>query len=167
MKTNNKAQISAQVFTYIMAAVIIAAIVLVGFRGIATIVNKFKGAPLAQFESDLEKQVSLSSSSYQSIELFEFNLPSTYDEICFIDSLNVGNIDADVIDYKIIKTKVENQVEENIFLMKKGKIIDSLYIEDIDVLEDILCIENKGKLEMWFEGTGKYACIKEKQTQSC
>lgn len=162
-----KAQISSQVFTYIMAAIIIGAIVLVGFNGIALILNKFREAPLIQFESNLKRQVSSSSTSYMSNELFEFSLPSTYDEVCFTDSLNVGNIDSSRIDNTIIRNKVENKVEENVFLMKRGKVQESYYVEDMDVLDDFLCLENKGKLEVWFKGMGKFACLKLEQTGSC
>jgi len=166
-KNSKKAQISSQVFTYIMAAIIIGAIVLVGFKGIAIILDKFKDAPLTQFESNLKRQVSSSSTSYKSIELFSFSLPAKYDEICFTDSLNVGSIDFSNIDNSIIKNKVENKVEENVFLMRKGKVEESYYIEDMDVLDDYVCIESKGKLELWFEGTGKFACLKLEQTESC
>ncbi len=164
---SKKAQISSQVFTYIMAALIIAAIVFIGFRGIATILKKFQDAPLTQFESDIKKQVVSSSTSYMSVELFEFSLPSKYDEICFSDSLNVGKIDASLVDNAIIRNKIESQVEENIFLLDGSKVLKAYYVEDLDVLNDYVCVENKGKIDIWFEGTGKFACLKLNQEDSC
>ena len=139
---------------------------LVGFKGISLILGKLGGVPLKQFESDLKRQVVSSSTSYNSHESFKFSLPSTYDEICFIDS-NVENINSENIYNPIIRNKIENKVQENIFLMKKGKVQHSFYVEDMDVLGDYLCLENKGQLEVWFRGTGKYACLKLNQEDSC
>ena len=112
-KTNKnfskKAQISAQVSTYIMAAIIIAAIVLVGFNGISTILSNLKNAPLMQLESQLRKQISSSSASYMSKELFEIGVPTQYDKICFIDSLDISNINPSLANnYPLIQDKIKN-----------------------------------------------------------
>ena len=165
--TSKRAQVSSQVFTYMMAAIIIAAMVFVGFNGIAKILKTFQGAPLEKFESDLRKQISSTSTSYMSVELFEFTLPSKYDEICFIDSLNVGSIESSVAENSVIKNKIQSKVEENIFLIQDGDVLEAYYIEDVDVLDDYVCVENQGRLGIWFQGTGKHACLKLTQNEAC
>ncbi len=157
-----KAQMSSQVFIYIMAALIIGAIVIVGGKGISTILNNFKDADLVEFESGLRNEVS--SVGFGSTSLFESSLPSGIDEICFIDS---SDADPDKADNNFIKNKIENNVEENVFLLKRGRIEHAYFISDIDVADDYLCLEEKDRIEIYLQGKGENICLKENRNDDC
>ena len=165
----NRAQISSQIFVYILAAVVIAVILLVGYKAISTILGFTSQVPIDDFKVDFESNVHKLARSYGSIKKFEITLPDKFDTICFIDSMNEEEefeISAN-IDNVFIEDIVSDNVQKNVFLLKDEIIEESFYVENMDVLRDYLCIENKGLMELWFEGTGKKACVKKIQDEAC
>ncbi len=165
----NKAQISSQIFVYILAAVIIAVILLVGYKAISTILGFTSKVPIDDFKIDFESEVHKITRSYGSIKKFEFTLPEKFDTICFIDSMNENNefeISAN-IGNAFIEDIVSDNVQKNVFLLKEDIIEESFYVENMDVSEDYLCVENQGLMKIWFEGAGKKACLKKEQEETC
>ncbi len=165
-----KAEVSSQVFTYILSAIIIGIILLVGYKGITTVMSVTSKAPIDDFKSDFSSTVSKMARDYGSIKKYEFSLPDQIKDICFIDSMNDNNefdIDSSIAGNSFIKYNIEDNVQKNVFLINEGKIEDSFYVEDLNVFSDYLCIENSGLMYVWFEGKGRKACLKKEQTQTC
>jgi hypothetical protein len=78
-----------------------------------------------------------------------------------IDSMN----DAGQFEYDnsplnhFILDKVENNVPENVFLLKDNIIEVSFYVENLDILDGfVLCLPN-GKITLWLKGVGKKALL--------
>ncbi|MFH2019903.1 MAG: hypothetical protein ABIJ34_00665 [archaeon] len=170
-KKMNRGQISAQVFIYILAAVVIGLILIVGYRSISTIMNEAQKAPIDTFKAAFTSTVAEMSRGYGSIKKYSFTIPQKFDQICFIDSMGEDekfHITAS-IDNDWISDKVTDNVRENVFLMNNGLIENDapFYVEDLDVLGDYLCLKNQGKLSVWFEATGKFACLKKEKTDTC
>jgi hypothetical protein len=167
---NQKGEISSQVFTYILAAIIVGLILLVGYKGITTVLSVTSKAPIDDFRSDFTSTVNKMARDFGSIKKYEFSLPSQIEEVCFIDSMNDENkfdIPSSAAKNSFIKYSIDDNVQKNVFLIKEGKIEESFYVDDLNVVTDYLCIENSGLMYAWFEGKGRKACMKKEQTVQC
>ncbi len=165
MKTK-KAQISAQVFIYIMAAIIVGVIVLVGYRSIKTIIDAGSNINIDSFKSSFENTVSTYSRQYNSQTKFDEPLPRNFDEICFADSREGDNKFSSALksnpglqQYPFIQSSIQNDAEPNVFLLNDKKISQSFYVENLDVEVDFLCIKSNEKMALWLRGTGKVAVL--------
>lgn len=158
-----KSQISSQVFIYILAAVIIGLIALVGMKAINTMLAQGKQINIDTFQNDFESKVSTTSRQYGSVSKFEFSLSDTFDSICFLDSFGEDGKFPASLEAKAenvwIKDSVSNNVPMNVFLMKNEKILNSFYVERMDVSEDYLCLVNTGRNVVWFKGSGKTSLL--------
>lgn len=167
-----KAQVSSQIFVYILAIIVIGLIVLVGYKAIGTILKFTTQASLDDFVSDFTSEVKTISRSHGKVKRYEFTLQDKYDTICFMDSMNDDDEYDEIIlpddTSEFIKNIVIENVPTNVFLLKKGVPTgESFYVKDLNVATDYTCIVNEGLLEVWFEGTGKKACLMLEQTESC
>ncbi len=172
LKKSKKAQISSQVFVYILAAVIVGIILMVGYKAISTIIGFTSKVPVEDFIMDFDSSIHRVSRSYGSVKKFEFTLPEKFDEVCFIDSMNKDNkfeISPDSAENEWIRDIITDNVKENVFLLKQGAIKNEkkIYVDDLDVASDYLCIKNQGLMELWLEGTGRKACLKKDQSEKC
>lgn len=165
MKTQvkkNKAQISGQVFIYILAAVMIGLLFFIGMKAIGSIVQAGARINIDSTRSDLQSAVETTARQYGSVKKFEFNLPEKYDEICFVDAMDEEgkfNFDISKIENEMVRDSVLSGAKENVFLMKKGVWEDKFTADKLDVQADYLCIENEGQLVIWLRGTGKKALL--------
>ncbi|MBN2367754.1 hypothetical protein JXC34_01950 [Candidatus Woesearchaeota archaeon] len=158
----NKAQISAQVFIYILAAVIVGVILLVGYRAISTIMSFSESSNIDSFKSSFENIVEVKSRESGSVKIEEFKLSEKYDAICFVDSQNDAgkfDISLDAIENAMIRNSVSSNIQKNVFFMDENSIMDSFYVDDLDVEGDYLCAENSGIVKLRFKGGGKKAIL--------
>ena len=172
LRFSRKAQVSSQIFVYILAAIIIGILFLVGFKAIATVLGFTSGAPMQEFQTEFSGKVSGAARSYGKVERFEFSIPDKFDEICFIDSLDeneqhTANLPGNANQF--IKDVVDEGVGLNVFYMKDGTYDEgSFYVEKLDIAtDDYLCLENGDRLEVWLEGVGGSACLMVDQSESC
>ncbi len=158
----SKAQISSQVFVYIMAAVIVVIILAVGYKAVSTILKAGNQIPLDNLKDDFDRIVSKISRQYESVEKYEFRLPDRFDTICFVDSMTdeeVFDLDAD-IDNLFIEDSIKDNVPKNVFLLKNNIIEDSFYVDNLNVESDYLCLENEGLLTVTLIGKGNSALLR-------
>lgn len=150
MKTK-KAQMQ-QVFTYIMAILIIGTILILGLRAITNITDKACDVDEVTFKKDLEETISKNSNlgmvGYENIKV-----PCNYDKLHFINSTGMN---CEGIDNDIIKTECETETGNNVFITQ-GKITTPLFsIENLVVGPEIVELEPRGgQYYMKLEGIGK------------
>ncbi|MEM3374677.1 MAG: hypothetical protein QXE31_05675 [Candidatus Woesearchaeota archaeon] len=159
-----KSQISTQVFIYLMAAIIIGLLFIVGYRSISTLLSTQKSINIESFQKEFEDYIYTYATQYNSQKKFTEKIPPTpFDEICFADSKENNKFSQQLknndllANYPLIQTSILNDAEPNIFLLKNKKILSSFYVDKLDVLDDFLCIKSKERKELWIRGTGKVA----------
>jgi hypothetical protein len=165
-----KAQISSQIFTYILAAVVIGIIVLVGYKAIGTVLDVISRAKIDGIKADFISSVSGTSKQYNKVERIEISLPDNFDRICLLDSLDKTTKEftsdvkssSELSDYPLIKLKVDADTDKNIFLLKNKKIVEEFYVENLNVEKNVLCVENSGINVFWLKGEGKTALLYQK-----
>ena len=162
---NRKAQVSSQVFVYILAAVVAGLILIIGAKSIITIIKTMNQVNIDDFKSGLTDTVITISAQPGSVKKYDFNLHESFEEICFVDSRIEGkfseNVRSNVLlkEYPFIEDSILNDAEGNVFLLKDKKWEDKFAIQKLDVEKDFLCLENEALLTVWFRGTGKNALL--------
>ena len=144
-----KAQIQ-QVFIYLMAIIVIGAILFIGLRSIIGIGEKACEAQEVTFKQDLERAITkysgLGSLGHESIRV-----PCEYEELCFINT----SMDCDSIDNDIIKQECELGTGYNVFV-KKGIETKSLFAIENLIVDGYLCINATGnRYNIRLEGLGR------------
>jgi hypothetical protein len=154
-----KSQIIGQVFIYMMAAIIIGGIVLVGYKAITKILVTGCEAEKANFRADMENMIE-KYTSYGSINKKAIKAPCEYDTICFIDYRHIGT-DPDFVcdNNRLIYDSVKNNASQNIFVVSNKRTIPIGYTELITLNSSdelgCLCINQRSKnFYITFNGKG-------------
>ncbi|MCK5107103.1 MAG: hypothetical protein KAQ83_00065, partial [Nanoarchaeota archaeon] len=92
-KQNRKAQIQTQIFVYVLATIIIGAILLYGYRSIFMMREKGEQIDLISFKTEMQEEVIKMSNDYGSARALTFRTPSSFSEVCFIDLSKTPNAD--------------------------------------------------------------------------
>jgi hypothetical protein len=157
-----KSQISAQVFIYIAAALLVALILLFGAKAISLIVNLFNKTDVDSLQAEITREVTDISKQTGSVKNIKFTLSGQFEKICFVDSMNEQDkftVDTGKIDNAFIRISVSDNARRNVFILKNSKIEKSFYVQDLNVQKDYLCLDNKGLLSIWLQGNGKTALL--------
>ncbi len=80
-----KAQMTSQIFVYVLAIIIIAFVLLYGYKSIASMRDKSEQIDLLSFKKDIENEVIKMSGDYGSSRIVTIKVPSKYSQVCFID----------------------------------------------------------------------------------
>ena len=84
---NKKAQTASQVFTYIIAIVVIGIIFVFGIRAINSLRDRGDKISEIRFQRELTSSIKTISNRYLEMEIKTFQLSGKYDEACFITLL--------------------------------------------------------------------------------
>jgi hypothetical protein len=153
-----------QIFTWLIAAIMLALVVLFGFRAIMNMRTKGEQVRYLEFKNDLETNIE-TTTDYGSERRVTLRVPGGYQQLCLINTEG-GFPDHTLIDDPIISDSVESQVinnvkNENAFLVKD--IADqAFYVGEIKIEENngYLCIDvESGEVELRIEGFGRYAKV--------
>lgn len=154
-----KGQIAGQIFTYILAVIVIGGIALVGYNAIKSITTKACQAGKVTFNNNIEGMIE-KYSSYGSVNIKELKVPCDYTTICFVasDVISDPTLPFDC-DNKIIYESVLNNVKQNIFILSDKRTISIGYSEIISLNStdtgECLCIEqSNGRFDIAFRGKG-------------
>ncbi|MFC1801138.1 hypothetical protein ACFLZB_01645 [Nanoarchaeota archaeon] len=187
MLKNKKAQTIGQVFIYIMAIIIFAAILIFGYKAISEFIDRGESVGFITFKTDLEKSVKTIYSDYGSVTIYNvenpLRVPGKYEEICFVDlSKPLPSSGSFCANHPIAcdawgtayqagissGTDGWQEGEQNVFLRPLGEIAIKVYKITVDsnsnnVDDDsdgYLCFNlTQGRLNMRIEGKGDHAFI--------
>ena len=81
--------VAAQTFIYILAVIVFAVIILVGYRAITGFLEKGEQVSFAAFKSDMERAVNDIYGDFGSVVVYDnrnpLRLSGKFDEVCFLD----------------------------------------------------------------------------------
>jgi len=164
-KKTKRGQIPSQVLFYIVALLVISMILLFGYKAIKGMREKEEQIILIQFKTELSNDIKSLSSDYGTIRVKEYELPSEFDEICFVD---LGQVDSsEIINHPRIKDSVESGAKQNLFLLKEDN-FEAFYIENLELSNYpyFSCIQSKtGDVKLKIEGKGNAAVVKTPPSQ--
>ena len=154
-----KAQ-AQQIFTWIVAIVLMSLLILFGYRSIISLRSRGEQVKYLEFKNDLTSIIE-STMDYRSERKASLSAPGGYSQVCFVD---MEGIDPSKMDgYPIIQDSVYSQLGkppiENVFLVKDIA-ENSFLIENMKVDQNFLCFDiTSGKINFRVEGFGRHAKI--------
>lgn len=161
-----KAEVQNLVFVFILALLVIALVMLFGFKAIRDLMVKSTEADFIRFKTALERDISAITTEAGSSELLDLKLPAGYKQICFIDDDLIANYGsgATLEDFDrnpLIENSVKSGVQKNTFLVKDKASVETFYTGKIDVAnQKALCIEaSSGKVTFRITGKGNHVEI--------
>ena len=151
-----KAEISGEIFIYILAIVIFALTLLYGYKAIAFFNEKGEQISYAQMYNDLKQEVEkVEGDTYGTVKKYIMDVPGGYQKACFVNSKGreprglSGN-------YPLIQTSLE-YTSDNLFLYPPGD--RSFDIGDIEVSGEN-CIDVVGtKVTLRLESLGDHVKV--------
>jgi hypothetical protein len=147
-------QIAGQVFVYIFIVILVGAIIIFGAKAIQNMSKKSDQAAIIRFKAEISNNINSMLGDTGSSKTLKYNLPSAYEEVCFVD---IKNIDPDDISlYPMIVNSIESDVQPNVFLLTKDK-VDTVFIENFELSEFpyFTCVRSKsGMVQIKMEGMG-------------
>lgn len=152
---------------YIIAGILAVLFLVFGYRMIGSIGEKGEQAFLVKFKSELEKDIGSVGFDIGSVKIEKYGVPSTFDEICFVDLRDV--VVSYLGNYSIIQDSVESGANKNVFLMGEGG-FETMYIEDLGVFywPHYSCLSTRtGIIELEIEGVGHGAAVKVMEREYC
>jgi len=168
-----KAQITGQVFIYILALIIFSAVLLYGYKAVKTFGDQSEGLIITQLTNEIKTQVGKIESQYGSVEKLQLEIPERFDKVCFVDTRDgcakrPVNLDCawddmpgdfDVEKYPLICDSWKDCTGENMFLMK-GVSAEGYNIGSLQVQDGFFCVDVAiPKTILRLKGTGEYAEI--------
>ena len=81
-----KGEIFGQIFVYIIAIIIVAFLLVFGYRAISTFKEKADQVAMVQFKNEMQKAIETISLDYGSVKVKEFMLPEDVKKVCFVTS---------------------------------------------------------------------------------
>ncbi len=150
-----------------MAIVVIGVIAIVGYSAIKNVLTKSCDSEKITFKTDLEAMIE-KYTSYGSVNKRVLPAPCDYEEICFVDSSKIGKSEPiSCSNNKIISDSVENNVEQNIFVISEKKTLGIGYSElvSLETPNECECIKRRNNnFYLTFDGLG--ATTKLSQTET-
>lgn len=155
-----KAQ-TQQVFLYLLAAIMIGVIVLIGYKSITTVTTHSCEAQKIEFMTTL-RDIAETNHVYGVRKLIKIQPPCGYSTLCIINSSsNRGNKPLNMP--SILDTAWRNGVAQNIYISRSGTHnLEALgTIDYFATPKGFVCINTtNGLFQFIVEGTGRYALIK-------
>lgn len=152
---------ASQIFSYVLALVILALVFIFGYKAISGMQERTDEAAFIQFQSDLKNNVE-TTMNYGDEKYDEIDVPGDYNKVCFI-GLHAA---AGSVTDPIIKDHIESSLKENVFLIEQQLALPKpIYIGVIDVVDDgtdgasdgVLCIDvTNNDVKVKFKGLGNY-----------
>jgi hypothetical protein len=155
-----RGQITGTGFVYLLSAIVIAFILIFGYRSITGAKETFDETELALFKNKLASDIRSMSTDFGSSKKVTYSHPVK--ELCLLDL----NKKADILDnekigsYPLIKSSMEGNIEKNVFILN-NEVFDSLYLEEIEISDPFFhCFRPiAGKISFVIEGLGNRTLI--------
>jgi len=152
LSNRRKAQVTGQIFVYVLAAVIFAFVLLYGYKALRDINDKSCKVGLISFKSDIEGAMRSISSSLNE-EKRSFSLPANcgYDEVCFLDLSFRPFIDgtpALCVQTNLTESRPlvcdawADGPLQNVFLLPGGDL--EINVGELELDDKYLCVKNRG-----------------------
>ena len=152
----------------VYAVILVVAVLFIVFasRMIVDVGEKGQQVVLMGFKNKLDKDVQSIGFEMGSVKVESYNIPSTFNEVCFVD---LEHVNLFWLENPLVEDSVSSGGNKNVFLIGKNS-FESFYVEDLGVFyyPHHTCIYTRtGTFELETEGTGDGAAIKSLKRDFC
>lgn len=164
-----RGEIPTQTLAYIAGVVVIALLIFYACTSLGSLQKRKTSLEVKSFESQLENDFKKTATSYGTAINPSYNLPSDYDEICFVnrqeDKRQIILESPDIAKYPLMRDSIQDAAQqENIFLFREGQDMEKFYVADIDIplYPYYVCYQGQGKaVNVALEGMGDGVLVME------
>ena len=144
MKRKSKGQIPSQMFTYILTLIIIGLMLYLGVGWIGDLMSQQRNIVEVRLKTGLENEFSALETSYNKMEVHEFEVPNDVERVCFMDQnfATQTNVDNQGIcsegdpDYNPVICDIwKNDPEQNVAFYPQ--LSSPIGVSNIDVEEEV------------------------------
>jgi hypothetical protein len=163
-KMNKKAQNVGQLFIYMLAIVIVAVVLIFGYRAITQLNQNTEKVSLMQFQKNLNTKIKSTSSQYGTIKNEEIQISNKYKEICFVTNYkitNYGSLPIDFTGYPAVEDSVESNTGKNVFIIDyDNQMEEGFTIGKVVINNHFKCFQiSNSVLQLMIEGKGDHVVI--------
>jgi len=164
MKTfkSKKSQIAGQIFIYILTAVVIGIIVLIGYWAINKTVGSGCQVEQLNFKNSIETLAD-KYDTYGSLNKDTLSAPCGYEKICFVDNSMVSSKTPPALcTNSVIKDSVKSGTQKNIFIISKKDTVPVGFSDKValDDTTNCTCISSRNNnFYLTFKGKGDRTVI--------
>ena len=155
-----KAQIEGEQFAFIIVLVIVGLIIVFGFKMYYDFKNAGCKTELQVFSGDLKHDTKVVGLKRGDQQIKTYNVPCGVDTVYLIDSKK--EISSSFAQYPLIQDNIESGMGDDVFMMRKGAIVSSFDIGEIDISWPYFeCYAvHEGRLQAKIEGKGQFAIFR-------
>lgn len=160
MPAAKRGQLSGNVLIYAFSLVLIAVILVIGYKYFIESKETMAQTDLILLKSKLTSDIRSISQDYGSSKKVSYSLPSSA-ELCLFDLDKKGQIpENELINYPLIKDSINSDVKKNAFVLSPS-IFESYYIGNLEINDPYFnCFKPvAGKVTFVVEGAGNKALI--------
>ena len=162
-------QLYGQMFTYILTIVLVAVILLYGYKTVQEFRSRAEQAYCLKLRNDLSGSIESLMGDFGSVKRKDIELCAGYTQACFVETFDFKNVPkgnpiSNVPLDPIIKDSIRSEIDKNTFLAgKSGR--ESFYSGNISINSgshtlDVLCINAvNNKISLRLEGIGDHVIV--------
>ncbi len=154
---HGRGQMAGQIFIYVLAVVVMGAILIYGYSAITDFRSKSEKISSIRLQSELSSTIHSLSSDFGSVKKKEIPMEG-FSSICFVESHEIPRLDDPSID-PLIRDSVSSSTGKNVFLLRKS-VEASFTVDPLSVDPDVLCIPARGNAaHIRLEGRGDHVLL--------
>jgi len=161
MPNSKRGQLSGNVFIYIFAIIVVALILILGYKYISSTKENIVKTDLILLKNKLSSDIETISSDFGSSKKVSYSIPDQA-EICLFDLDKKDEILSNLGSNfnLLIKDSIENNVKKNTFVFDED-IFESYYVGEIEINDPyFICLKPvAGKISFFVEGKGNRTLI--------
>jgi hypothetical protein len=164
--TNKKSQIASNVFVYILAIVVIAIILLMGYKYVSGAKDTISDADMLLLEKRITSDIESVRADFGSEKKVSYSISGLV-QLCLVDVDKIikDNKEDELNDYPLIKDSVLAKLQKNAFIIGKD-VFEAFDVGKIKVEDStgnptyVTCSESgKGKIDLTLTGQGDSTLI--------
>lgn len=146
---NKKGAVEAQTIMQVLGVIIVASILVFGFRSIASFSKQGDEIQMMKFKDTVIRSIEKISTEYNSVEPVSVMGVKGILQVCFYSSGNVPS------EYPLVADSIQSGAKENAFLISDIGMQDSFYVGDIELEEGFFCVDNiNNRFDFTLQGLG-------------
>ncbi|HLC99315.1 MAG TPA: hypothetical protein VJC00_04890 [Candidatus Nanoarchaeia archaeon] len=156
-----KSQIPSTVFMYALAAIIIALILIFGYKTIGKMLSTSCATDSAKFKTDI-KNIIAEDTSYGKKDFVRIGIPCDFEDLCFVAAEDPAELEGNEAASIYPRAQDVAESPDNVFLANLDGSIDSFLVDRFEIEGGlpIACIrQQSGELKFRVEGKGDRAVI--------
>lgn len=154
-----KGQLFDSAVSYMMVAVIVIAVVAIGWKGFTSSKERHQSTAALEFQSQLDANIDRVTRKKGTVETVTLQIPGDVEQICFFDETSSYLLPSDEYP-KILDEMIDGG--ENVFLITSEGLPEGISTRDLRAGKNMLCVDTPhSTLDLQLEGGGTYAVVRE------